>query len=378
MAAADPPPGFLDAASGQPLNPAARQAWAAAADAGWADPQRLYRAGRQADLLRQSAREAMAKGLDVAADAVHLTASVADLPTRIVRTLAPPDGIVVMTAVEHSAVLAAGDDITARGGEVRIVGVDSWGRVDPVEYAAALPGADLAFVQAANHEVGTRQPVDEVTEACDRVGVPLVVDASFSLGHDVVQPNRGGWSVLFGQAGSWGGPTGTGLLAVSDPAHRRQLQRDIPAAALPATRAAARGWEWALENAQLESQRARALTSRILETVVTTVPDVLPLGDATDRLPHLVAFSCLYVDGEALVLGLDRAGYAISSGSSCVSDTRRPSHVLAAMGALTQGNVRVSLPYGVSDATVDGFLQTLPTVVADVRALLGAPPSEAM
>ncbi|MEK9811237.1 MAG: aminotransferase class V-fold PLP-dependent enzyme, partial [Candidatus Nanopelagicales bacterium] len=115
---------------------------------------------------------------------------------------------------------------------------------------------------------------------------------------------------------------------------------------------------------------------RILATLTAQISDVLPLGDPVDRLPHLVAFSCLYVDGEALVLGLDRAGYAISSGSSCVSDTRRPSHVLAAMGALTQGNVRVSLPYDVTEETVDGFLDVLPTVVADVRAMLGAPPAE--
>ena len=103
-----------------------------------------------------------------------------------------------------------------------------------------------------------------------------------------------------------------------------------------------------------------------------SVADVALLG-GDDRVAYLTALSCLFVDGEALVLGLDREGYAISSGSSCVSDLRRPSHVLVAMGALTQGNVRVSLPFGVTDETVRGFLATLPGVVRDIRAIVQAP-----
>ena len=73
------------------------------------------------------------------------------------------------------------------------------------------------------------------------------------------------------------------------------------------------------------------------------IPDVEVVGDPVDRLPHLVTFSCLYVDGEALVTELDRRGFAVASGSACTASTLEPSHVLAAMGALTHGNVRVSL-----------------------------------
>ena len=88
----------------------------------------------------------------------------------------------------------------------------------------------------------------------------------------------------------------------------------------------------------------RALVARIRAVVPRTVPDSVVHGDPEARLPHIVTFSCLYVDGEALVTELDRAGFSVSSGSACVADTRQPSHVLAAMGALTHGNVRVSLP----------------------------------
>jgi cysteine desulfurase len=115
-----------------------------------------------------------------------------------------------------------------------------------------------------------------------------------------------------------------------------------------------------------------ALVDRLRATVAAVVPDVEVLGDPVDRLPHVATFSCLYVDGEALLSALDRRGFAVSSGSSCTSSTLEPSHVLVAMGALTSGNVRVSLHPGTTDADVDLFLTVLPEVVAEVRAELGA------
>jgi cysteine desulfurase len=95
------------------------------------------------------------------------------------------------------------------------------------------------------------------------------------------------------------------------------------------------------------------------------------VGDPADRLPHVVTFSILYVDGEALLHALDRRGFAVSSGSACTADTLQPSHVLAAMGALTHGNVRVSLHSGVSEQDVNEFLAVLPAVVHDLRQQAG-------
>lgn len=111
----------------------------------------------------------------------------------------------------------------------------------------------------------------------------------------------------------------------------------------------------------------RALVARIRAVVPATVPDSVVHGDPEARLAHIVTFSCLYVDGETLVTELDRAGYSVSSGSACVADTRQPSHVLEAMGALTHGNVRVSLPRDASAQSVDEFLRVLPPIVARVR-----------
>ncbi|MGA7687658.1 MAG: aminotransferase class V-fold PLP-dependent enzyme, partial [Jiangellales bacterium] len=116
----------------------------------------------------------------------------------------------------------------------------------------------------------------------------------------------------------------------------------------------------------------RPLVERIRHEVPRLVPDVQVVGHPTQRLAHLVTFSCLYADGEALLTALADADIAVSSGSSCTASTLRPSHVLEAMGVLTHGNVRVSLARETTAADVDRLLAVLPDVVAEVRSHLGA------
>jgi cysteine desulfurase len=132
----------------------------------------------------------------------------------------------------------------------------------------------------------------------------------------------------------------------------------------------------ALEAAQAEQEAAdrtlRRLTGRIRVELTAMVPDCVVHGDPSAALPHIVTFSCLYIDGEALVTELDKAGFSVSSGSSCASDTEQPSHVLAAMGALTHGNVRVSLPADTTDASVTAFLRVLPDIVSRLRGSVGS------
>jgi cysteine desulfurase len=105
-----------------------------------------------------------------------------------------------------------------------------------------------------------------------------------------------------------------------------------------------------------------------IRRVVGDIPDVEVVGDPSERLPHLVSFSCLYVDGEALVTELDRLGFEVASGSACTASTVEPSHVLAAMGALTHGNVRVSVSRDTTEDDVARFLDVLPGVVERLRA----------
>ena len=168
--------GYFDAASGQPLHPAARSTLLAALDSGWADPRRRHGPARTARLLLDNAREAVADALGVRPDEVTFTGSGTEavhrglLGLRAARHRAGDR--VVHSAVEHSAVLSA----AAWAGPVEAVGVDHHGRVDVEAFLAAAgrPGVAVAALQAANHEVGTTQPVGAVAEGLG--AVPLLVE----------------------------------------------------------------------------------------------------------------------------------------------------------------------------------------------------------
>ncbi|HET8683346.1 MAG TPA: aminotransferase class V-fold PLP-dependent enzyme [Micromonosporaceae bacterium] len=365
---------YFDAATAVPLHPVARQALLAALDDGWADPTRLYAQARRARQLLDAARAAVAQSLGVRPGEVSFTSSGTAAAQAAVHGglsgRARAGRVLVHSAIEHSAVLHAAQRHVAGGGEAVSVGVDRLGRLhlDAWRAAVARPGVALAALVSASHEAGTEQPVAQAVQACAAAGVPLLLDAAQSVPWG---PVPDGWSLLVASARKWGGPPGVGVLVVRPGVRWPHSTGPAGPPDLPAVVAAAAALRAVRADAAAQSARLHALVDRIRATVAATVPDVEVVGDPTARLPHLVTFSCLYVDGEALLDALDRRGFAVSSGSSCTASTLRPSHVLEAMGVVTHGNVRVSLHRDTTEAEVDRFLAELPGVVAALRAESG-------
>ena len=172
----------------------------------------------------------------------------------------------------------------------------------------------------------------------------MVLDATAALGR-VDLAGVSGWSVLTGWAGAFGGPASVGLLVIRNRARWRapypvddyQGGRWPGVPDVPAIHAAAVALDWWLRSGRGVGERQRRLVDRLRTGIAETVPDVDIAGDPVHRLPQLLTFSVLYVDGETLTLELDRAGFAVASGSACSASSEHPSHVLAAMGALTHG-----------------------------------------
>lgn len=376
---------YLDSASSEPLHPAAREVLLAAHDTGYADPRRLHRPGRSARLLLDNARQAVAESLAVRPDEVTFTSSGTDAVHRgllgLLRGRSRTGGPLLHSPVEHSSVLHAADWDTERAGAApRVLPVDREGRVPPEALEQAVgrareEGAEPAAIalQSANHEVGTLQPVPAAAAS----GVPVFTDACAAMGR---VPLPEGWAVAAGSAHKWGGPPGIGVLVVRKgarwrnpfPGDDRVDERATGFENVPGALAAAAALQAVVAEREETAARQHALVDRIRTGVAATVPDVEVVGAPGDRLPHLVTFSCLYVDGEALVTELDRAGFGVASGSACTASTLAPSHVLEAMGVLTHGNVRVSLTRDTTEVDVDAFLAVLPGVVADIRARLDA------
>lgn len=371
---------YLDAGVVAPVRPDALQAYLAAVEEGWADPRRLHHEGRRARLLLDAAREAVADGLGAHPDEVVFTGGHREAVVNAVQgTQAARSraGLVVHSAVEHSAVVAAAE----HGPHPAVsVPVDRLGRVrvDALRNALRAPAAPppaLVCVQSANAEVGTRQPVAAVAEVCAEAAVPLFVDAAASVGNEP-PPQR--WDLLAADARTWGALPGVGVLAVRraarwtppGPAHDG-VERGGGEPGLPAVFAAAVALQ-AAAAAVPDADRLRRPLVGLVREAAAAVPDTEVVGDPDDRLPHVVTFSSLFVDGEVVVGELDALGFAVGSGSACTSATLRPSHVLEAMGVLSHGNVRVGLPSTIGRDDVERFCAHLPGVVGRVRARLGA------
>ncbi|GAB2985500.1 cysteine desulfurase family protein [Nocardioides montaniterrae] len=363
---------YLDTASTVPLHPAARDTLLAALVRGYADPRRLHHEGRDARLLLDNARAVVADALSAHPDEIGFTSSGTDAVHRgllgLVTGRDERAGIVHST-VEHSSVLHA---VQWRDGHSAGVPVDATGRVDLAEMdrLAAEPDVAVVALQAANQEVGTLQPVDDLDVPA---GTSLFVDAAAAAGH-VPLPRR--WDVLTASAHKWGGPAGVGVLAVRRKTHWTSPfpgdhGLDSPGFAnVPAALAAAAALQAVVADQETSADRRFRQVERIRQAVAL-LPDTEVLGDPVRRLPHLVTFSCLYVAGDELVHALDRRGFAVASGSACTASTLEPSHVLAAMGALTHGNVRVSVGATTSDDEVEAFCAAVTEVVTEIRRSAG-------
>ncbi|MDI1289312.1 MAG: aminotransferase class V-fold PLP-dependent enzyme, partial [bacterium] len=245
------------------------------------------------------------------------------------------------------------------------------GRVDLTAWESALgEPAAVACLQAANAEVGTRQPIAHAAALAHDRGVPLLVDATQVVGRDDIPPD---WDLLTASARDWGGPAGVGILAVR--ASARWIPEQTPDRGwvggfpdIAAAAAAATALEYLRPVAARESTRLRELVDELRAELPAVVAGLELAGDPVDRLPHILTFTCADVTGEILVTELDRRGVAVASGSACTADNRMPSHVLAAMGISSDASVRVSLPFGCAEATIRLLIHQLPDAVATVRA----------
>lgn len=323
-------------------------------------------------MLLDAARASVAASLGTRPDEIYFTASgpvsIAAAVAGMVEGRSRISRRAVASAVESMALMTAAEQ---EASDVTLVPVDRFGRVDLAAWAVALeePTA-VACLQAANAEVGTRQPIAAAARIAHDHGVPLLVDATQVVGRDDIPPD---WDLLTASARDWGGPAGVGVLAVR--ASARWIPEQTPDRGwvggfpdIAAAAAAASALEYLRPVAAEESLRLRGLVEHLRDELPRAVPGLEVAGDPTDRLPHILTFTCADVTGEILVTELDRRGVAVASGSACTADNRMPSHVLAAMGISSDASVRVSLPFGCTSATVRMLINELPGAVATVRA----------
>lgn len=288
---------------------------------------------------------------------------------------------IITSRIEHKAVLETCEYMERRGFRVTYLPVDEYGVVSPDNVAQAITGRTiLVSVMFANNEVGTIQPIAEIAQVCREKGVYFHTDAVQAVGKLPIDVERLGIDLLSLSAHKFYGPKGVGALYVRkgvkiEPLlHGGHQEWGLRAATenVAGIVGLGKALELRLGEMEIEAQRLTTLRERLYNGIVAQIAHVYLNGHPTQRLPGTLSVCFDYIEGEAIILGLDLEGVAVSSGSACTSATLEPSHVLLAMGvhpATAQGSIRFSLGRGNTEEDVDYVLKVLPPIIKRLREM---------
>ena len=374
---------YFDHAATTPVDPQVLEAMLPYFSERYGNPSELHRLGREARAAVEAARAQVAAVLGAGEKEIVFTAGGTESDNlALFGCLARyQPGHLIVSAIEHPAVMEAARALNRLGWAVDFVPVDGDGVVDLDAYEQAFrDDTRLASVMFANNVVGTVQPVAELARIAHEKGALFHTDAVQAVGSLPVDVAELGVDMLSLSGHKLYGPKGIGALYVKrgtrlqpilhGGGHERRLRsgtENVPGIV-------GLGVAMTLAAEQLPEVRPRleALRDKLGQGVVERIPEVTYLGHPTERLPGNVAFSVRYVEGESMLLQLDSQGFMVSSGSACASGSLEPSHVVLALGLGAEeahGSMRVSLGRENTEEEVDAFLEAFPPIVDKLRQM---------
>lgn len=288
---------------------------------------------------------------------------------------------IITTNVEHHAILHSCAALEKKGIKVTYLPVDKDGLVTPEQVRDAITDKTiLVSVMFANNEVGTIMPIPEIAAVCHEKGVLFHTDAVQAAGHIPIDVKAMGIDMLSISGHKFHGPKGVGVLyerkGIRLPSYiiggEQEKGRRAGTENVAGIVGLGEALELAVTNMSETSARMTRMRDRLIEGIEATIPEVKLNGHRTKRLPNNVNFSIKYIEGESILLMLDMAGIAASSGSACTSGSLDPSHVLLALGLtheVAHGSVRLTLGDDTTDEDIDYVLETLPKVAHRLRAM---------
>ena len=376
---------YADNAATTKLSPAVLEAMMPYLTEEYGNPSSLYRFGNHAKRAIEQARKEVADVLGAEPFEILFTGGGTEADNwvkEIMRSLkARGKNHFITSAVEHHALLHSAQRLQKEGFEVTFIPVDREGQIDPEQVRAAIrPETGLVSIMFANNEIGTIYPIKEIGAICRQAGVLFHTDAVQAAGHLPINVKEMNIDLLSLSAHKFHGPKGVGAF---------YCRRGIPLPNLIDGGAQERGKRAGTENvagivglgAALRlaneemseaSARVSAMRDRLIDGILQTVPMCRLNGPRHNRLPGNCNISFLGIEGESLLLRLDLAGIAASSGSACASSSLDPSHVLLAIGLpheVAHGSVRLSLSDYNTEEDVDYILEKLPEIVSTLRSM---------
>ncbi|MCX6144225.1 MAG: cysteine desulfurase family protein [Ignavibacteriales bacterium] len=378
---------YLDYSATTPPDPQVVEAMVAVFGSSFGNASSVHSFGREARTILEQSRDRVAHWIGARSDEVFFTSGGTEADNHAVKGLALAGAKIgkneiIVSAVEHHAVLEPAESLRKAGFNVKLLPVDGFGQVDPDRVKRAItPKTALISLMLANNEVGSINKIDEMSAIARDSGIAFHSDTVQAMGKIKVDVNKLGLDVLSISAHKFYGPKGIGAIYIrkgtriepfmeggSQESNRRAGTENVPLAA---------GFAKAAELAEARSnedyQKILDLRKKMLARLSEEFTGLLMNGHPTERLPHILSVSfdssVTPLDGDAIIMGLDLEGVAVTSGSACTSGSLQASHVLLAMGRderTARATVRFSLGRYTTEEEINFAADALKRVVERV------------
>lgn len=376
---------YFDHAATTPVDPRVLEKMLPYFTEKFGNPNSQHWFGRQTVSAVDEARDTVARLVGAKSSEIYFTSGGTEADNWALRgaayAMAHRGKHLIVSAVEHPAMITTAKELMKRGFEVTFAEVDEYGAVDLEKLERAIrPDTTFVGVMTANNEVGTLQPVKEIAALCKKKGVLFFTDAVQAAGALRLDVKELGADMLSFSAHKFYGPKGVGVLYIRSGlkidkivtgGHQERSMRG-GTTNVPAVVGLAEALRLAVSESDENAAYVSSLRDRFIRRVQREIPFVKLNGHPENRLPANANFSFRYVEGESLLFSLDLKGIAVSSGSACSSGSLEPSHVLLAMGlpeGLAHGSVRFSFGRHNTAEEVDYAVDALKEIVLKLRAL---------
>jgi len=351
----------------------------------YANPSSLHQKGREARLAIEKSREQVAGLLGADPKEIIFTSGGTESDNLAIFGTALANRAkgnhIITSQIEHHAVLNSCHHLEKQGYEVTYLPVDSTGTVVVKGLEKAIKKETiLVTIMHSNNEVGTIQPMDEITGICAAKKVFLHTDAVQSVGKMRFNLQKSNINLLSLTAHKFYGPKGVGVLYIRKGTRINPLQvgghhefrRRAGTENTPGIIGLAKALELAYKEMEATDKRMAGLRDRLREGLSDKIDEIKINGNLGNGLSYILNVSFKYVEGESILLNLDSSGICVSSGSACTSESLDPSHVLSAMGVpveIAHGSIRFSLSRETTKEEIDFTIETTARVIKRLREM---------
>ena len=381
---------YLDYAATTPVDPRVLEVMLPYFREKFGNSASLHSFGRQAKKVLEKSRQTLAEILTAQPEEIIFTSSATESNNLALKGIAwanqDKGRHLIISAIEHHCVLNTAHWLEKQGFRISRIPVNREGLVDPREVERAISQETiLVSVMHANNEIGTIEPIREIAAICRRHQVYFHTDAAQTFARLPLKVKEMGIDLLTASSHKIYGPKGAALLYLRAGVKIEPLLHGgghefgwRPSTVnLPAIVGFAKAAEIYQKEREQENQRLRQLRDKLIERVLTTIPQSYLTGHPQKRLPHHASFRFDGVEGEALVLALDDQGIAVSTASACASQKLEPSHVLLACGLKPEqihGSLRITLGRWTTREEIDRLVTVITQVVNQLRRFSPNPP----